>query len=103
MRKVGSILGLAAFLATTASWASDQEVVDAIAKAKPGDTIIVKPGFYKGGWTLKPGEPGKPITLRAERAGRVFIGSLDIIPALTPVAGALYSYATPVPAAPPKL
>ena len=83
--------------------AAEQEVVAAIGKAKPGDTIVVRTGFYKGGWTLKPGEPGKPITLKAERAGRVFIGQLDIVAGLTPVPGATYSYSRDYPAAPPKL
>src|SRR5262245_8445824 len=83
--------------------ANDQEVMAAIEKSKPGDTILVKSGFYKGGWTLKPGEPGKPITLKAERAGRVFVGSLDIIVGLGPVPGADYSFSRPYTTAPPKL
>lgn len=82
---------------------SDQGIINALANAQPGDTITLKPGFYRGGWTLKPGEPGKPITLRAERAGRVFVGSLDTITGFEPVESFAYAHAAPYPAEPEKL
>jgi hypothetical protein len=46
----------------------------AVDRAEPGTTITLLPGWYEGGTRLKPGEPGRPITLRGERRGRVFIG-----------------------------
>lgn len=82
---------------------AEQEVLSAIARSKPGDTILIKAGFYQGGWTMKPGEPGKPITLKAERPGRVFIGTLEVLSDFQPVPGTHYSFAKPAAAAPPKL
>jgi len=83
--------------------AEEQAVIDAIAKAMPGDVITVKPGFYKGGWTLKPGTPDKPITLKAERAGRVFVGEVETHVGFEPVPGAVYAYSKPATAAPQKM
>ncbi|MCE9606091.1 MAG: right-handed parallel beta-helix repeat-containing protein [Planctomycetia bacterium] len=83
--------------------ADEQAVIDALARSVPGDTIVVKPGFYRGGWKLKAGLPDKPITLKAERAGRVFIGSVETHVGFEPVAGAVYSFSKPFTAAPPKM
>lgn len=55
-------------------------IAAAIAEAKPGDTVLVAPGVYKGPISIsgKPsGEPGRPITLRAEK-GVVLDG--DVVP-----------------------
>lgn len=102
---IGSTLVLVGAITPVARGVSiaEQAVLDAIARARPGDTILVKPGFYKGGWTLKPGEPGKPITLKADPPGRVFIGALEILRGFEPIPGAAYSLSTPAAAAPPKL
>jgi len=83
--------------------AAEQKVLDAIASAQPGDTISVPTGFYRGGWKLKPGLPGKPITLEAARAGRVFIGSLETHIGFTAIPGMEYSFSKPAVAAPSKL
>jgi len=83
--------------------AAEQEVLDALSRSRPGDTVVVKAGSYQGGWTLKPGEPGKPITLRAERPGRVFLGALEFLSGFEPVPGAVYSFMKPATSAPPKL
>jgi hypothetical protein len=83
--------------------ADEQTVIDALARAVPGDVIVVKPGFYRGGWTMKPGTADKPITLKAERAGRVFIGDVETHVGFEPVPGTTYSYAKPATAAPPKM
>src|SRR5262245_34471360 len=82
---------------------AEQEVLNAIARSKPGDTIVIKPGCYQGGWAMKPGEPGKPITLKAERPGRVIIGTLEVLSDFQPVPGTHYSFSKPAAAAPPKL
>jgi len=66
---------------------NDGEVTAVIARAAPGDTIMLAAGFYEGGWTLRAGAPGKPITLRAERAGRVFVGHVDTLSGLDQVDG----------------
>lgn len=83
--------------------AHEKAVVEALARSVPGDVITVEPGFYRGGWTMKPGAPGKPITLKAARAGRVFIGEVETIVGFEPVAGMTYSYSKPYHAAPPKM
>ena len=80
-----------------------QSVAAAVRCAVPGSTITLLPGRYEGGWTLKPGGPRRPIALRAERAGRVLVGSIDTITGLRPVAGCEYSYATSFPVFPRNL
>lgn len=45
-------------------------IVEGLSQAKPGDTVLVTPGVYKESvWLPKwpSGEPGNPITLRAEK------------------------------------
>jgi len=51
-----------------------QAIQAALDQAKPGDTIIVKPGLYPETVTFKTsGELGKPITLKAEKPGTALI------------------------------
>lgn len=50
-----------------------------IASAHPGDTIILAAGQYRGEWKVPDGKPGKPVTLRAERPGRVFVGRPPLV------------------------
>lgn len=95
--------GIDAARAATPISAAEQRVIEAIERAKPGETILVPVGFYQGGWKLKSGTPEKPIALKAERTGRVFIGSLDTQFGFIPVADAVYSFSKPAAAAPPKL
>ena len=75
----------------------------AVFDAVPGSIITLLPGVYPGNITLKPGTPEKPITLRAARAGRVFLGSASAVTGLQLVKGMEYTYATPMPAAPATL
>jgi poly(beta-D-mannuronate) lyase len=53
---------------------------DAIAKAKPGDEIVVMDGVYKGRLTINAkGKPDKPITIRAGSRGKAqFVEPLSI-------------------------
>ena len=81
--------------ATEVSVSNDEEVLSAIADAAPGDTLTLKAGFYRGDWKLKAGAAGKPITLRAERPGRVIVSSLEVIGGFKPVAGSDYSWSRP--------
>jgi len=83
--------------------ATDKEVVAAIDKAEPGDTILLKDGAYEGGWKLKAGKPDQPISLRAEHPGRVFVGSLDVVSGFEPAKGFLYAHATSYPKEPSKM
>jgi len=47
--------------------------------AKPGDTVLVRAGIYRERVTPpRGGEPGKPITYRGEKLGRVIIKGSDI-------------------------
>lgn len=82
---------------------ADREIQEALDRAKPGDVVVVKPGFYQGGWTMKPGQPGQPITLKSERPGRAFLGSLNIISGLKPLPGARYSQSVTLSYSPEKL
>jgi hypothetical protein len=100
---INLLLALATWAAEPEVSASEREVLNALSRARPGETIVVKAGFYKGGWTLKPGEPGKPITLRAERPGRVFVGALEFLGGFEPVPRAVYTFMKPATAAPPNL
>jgi len=97
------LAGPAGLCAAEALLSSDQEVTDALAKAQPGDALVLRTGFYKGGWALKPGAPDKPITFRAEGPGRAFVGSLDTITGFDPVKGFEYAHAVPYPTEPEKL
>lgn len=73
MKKFACILIM--MLAATAANAreigvdSAQDIRSAIASARPGDTIIIKPGEYDMGSPIRienSGQPDKPITLRAD-------------------------------------
>ncbi|MBI4026173.1 MAG: right-handed parallel beta-helix repeat-containing protein [Verrucomicrobia bacterium] len=92
-------------MAVATEWqtANDSEVAAAIEKAQPGDVIVLKAGRYKGGWTLKPGQPGKLITLRAERPNRVLVGAASFLTGLQPVAGFHYAYSASHPVLPEKI
>ncbi|MBL7042407.1 MAG: DUF1565 domain-containing protein, partial [Pirellulaceae bacterium] len=47
--------------------------------AKPGDTVLVRAGVYRERVTPpRGGEPGKPITYRGEKLGRVIIKGSDV-------------------------
>ena len=51
-----------------------KSISEAAERAMPGDTILVKAGVYRERVAPPPGgEPGKPITYRAEALGKVFI------------------------------
>ncbi|MGA2619589.1 MAG: right-handed parallel beta-helix repeat-containing protein [Thermoguttaceae bacterium] len=80
-----------------------KSVMLALLRAAPGSTVTLLAGRYEGGWVMKPGEAGKPTTLRAERAGRVFVGSSEIFSGFKPVPGCEYSWARPFPAGTNKL
>jgi len=54
-------------------WAT---VSKAAAAAEPGDLVIIRPGIYREHVVIKrPGEPGRPITFRAEGPGVVVSGA----------------------------
>lgn len=63
--------GTSVYVATT------EEAVRAITRARPGDVITFVPGTYRfrGPYidVRRPGAPGAPITVRAERAGSVVL------------------------------
>ena len=82
---------------------ADGNVAAAIAEAKPGDTIVLADGHYKGQWRLPAGKPGAPVTLKAGRPGRVFVGAVDFVHGFQPVEGMRYTYAVGWPATPEKL
>ena len=46
---------------------------DALAKAQPGDTLLLHKGVYKGRFTMKSGLPGKPIALVGAGDGEAVI------------------------------
>jgi parallel beta-helix repeat protein len=71
--------------------------------ACPGSTITLLPGFYPGDITLKAGLKEKPITLRAQRKGRVFIGATTPVAGFERVAGMEYTWSAPVSSAPATL
>src|SRR5262245_416035 len=85
------------------SASTDEAVQTALDASAPGDTVVVAPGFFKGGWKIKAGVKDQPITLKAERAGRVFIGSLSFVSGFEKVPGSTYSYSQPAKAALPNL
>ncbi|MBC8445662.1 MAG: DUF1565 domain-containing protein [Chloroflexi bacterium] len=64
----------------------------AMLRAKPGSTITLLPGWYEGGIVLPPGTEGRPLTLRAERRGRVFIGRPRILSGFQRAEGWEYTY-----------
>ena len=67
----------------------------AMGKAEPGTTVTLLMGWYEGDITLKPGVPGRPIVLRAERRGRAFIdGCAAVLAGWKRPAGFEYTYAT---------
>ena len=73
-----------------------ETISGAAERAMPGDTILVRPGVYRERVTPpRGGEPGKPITYRAEKLGTVFIrGSESWEPEWEHVEGNIFS-ATP--------
>ena len=68
--------------------------------ACPGSTITLLPGVYPGGIGLKAGLKGKPVTLRARRAGSVFIGATSPLSGFAKVPALEYTWSAPVDAAP---
>ena len=75
----------------------------AMLRAKPGSTITLLPGWYEGGIVLPPGTEGRPLTLRAERRGRVFIGRPRILSGFQRAEGWEYTYITSAESAPASL
>ncbi len=63
----------------------------AIGMAAPGDSITLLPGWYEGGIRLKPGEKGRPITVRASRKGRVFLGKPSVLKGFQKAEGLEYT------------
>jgi hypothetical protein len=56
--------------------ATSEEVLAAVARAEPGETITLLPGTYRFAGKIdvnRPGQDGRPITLRAIEAGSVLI------------------------------
>lgn len=56
--------------------ATSEEVLAAVARAEPGDTVTLLPGTYQFAGKIdvtRPGREGRPITLRAIEAGTVLI------------------------------
>ncbi|MBT3201228.1 MAG: hypothetical protein HN350_15110, partial [Phycisphaerales bacterium] len=45
----------------------------AIKSAKPGDTLVLAKGVYKGPFALRSGEPGKPIVLTSASGGQAIL------------------------------
>jgi hypothetical protein len=55
---------------------SSEEIVSAVARAQAGEVLEIAPGRYRIATKIKtgqPGEPGRPITLRAAQAGSVML------------------------------
>ena len=45
----------------------------ALKKARPGDTLVLSPGIYKGRFKLPSGKPGKPIAVVGAKKGTVIL------------------------------
>ena len=69
-----------------------RSVTKAVESAAPGDTITLLPGWHEGGIRLKPGTKGRPITLRASRKGRVFLGRPSVLTGFKRFEGYEYTY-----------
>lgn len=55
-----------------------RSISEAVRRAKPGDTVLVRPGVYRETVTLeRSGRPDAPITLRAEKPGSVVVSGSD--------------------------
>lgn len=83
--------------AGTSRDAALQSLAEAIERASPGTIVTLLPGWHTGGVALKAGQPGKPITVRGERRGRVFIGEpAAVLTGWQRADGLNYSYAAAV-------
>jgi hypothetical protein len=80
MRNASALFALSLFAPAFSASAADrivsspEELRDAFANASAGDTITVAPGTYRITdtlWTRNDGEPGRPITVKADRLGDV--------------------------------
>ena len=71
--------------------------------ACPGSTITLLPGFYPGDIVLKPGQKDKPITLRAQHKGRVFLGATTPLAGFEKAPGKEYTWSAPLASAPNSL
>lgn len=67
-------------------------IAAALRRVQPGGTVLLAPGTYEGGVVLPPGKPGQPITLRAEKPGRTFIGRPPLLSNFKPAGG--YTWVT---------
>jgi nitrous oxidase accessory protein NosD len=68
----------------------------AIDRAGPGSTITLLPGRHRGGVVMKPGEPGRPIVLRAQLPGRTFLSQSVMITGFTALAGTINTAVAPL-------
>ncbi len=58
---------------------SVRTIQEAVVKAGPGDTILVKPGIYREHVALvRGGAKGRPLTIRAEAPGTVFVRGSEV-------------------------
>jgi parallel beta-helix repeat protein len=75
----------------------------AMARAVPGSTITLLPGWYDGGVVLKAGVSNRPITLRASRPGQVFLGKPRFFSSFEKDASCAYTWTTACTTEPPVL